>query len=183
MAVGHRLSVRDMAYISAAVALIAVCAWISVPAPVPFTLQTFAIFLCSAVLGARRGLIAVLLYVLLGALGLPVFAGMQGGFGVLVGTTGGYITGFLPAAVIAGWKSTPARKMLVDIIHMAAALAVCYAFGTLWYALGYLGGMSGVGAALMACVVPYIVPDLLKIILASLVASRLRRVPGIGMRS
>ena len=84
MAVGHRLSVRDMAYISAAVALIAVCAWISVPAPVPFTLQTFAIFLCSAVLGARRGLIAVLLYVLLGALGLPVFAGMQGGFGVLV---------------------------------------------------------------------------------------------------
>ena len=89
MAVGHRLSVRDMAYISAAVALIAVCAWISVPAPVPFTLQTFAIFLCSAVLGARRGLIAVLLYVLLGALGLPVFAGMQGGFGVLVGATGG----------------------------------------------------------------------------------------------
>ena len=77
------------------------------PAPVPFTLQTFAIFLCSAVLGARRGLIAVLLYVLLGALGLPVFAGMQGGFGVLVGATGGYITGFLPAAVIAGWKSTP----------------------------------------------------------------------------
>ena len=185
MAVGHRLSVRDMAYISAAAALIAVCAWISVPvpAPVPFTLQTFAIFLCSAVLGARRGLIAVLLYVLLGALGLPVFAGMQGGFGVLTGATGGYITGFLPAAVIAGWKSTPARRAPVDIIHMVTALAVCYAFGTLWYALGYLGGMSGVGAALMACVVPYIVPDLLKIVLASLVASRLRRVPGIGMRS
>ena len=165
-----------MAHIAVAVALIAVCAWISVPAAVPFTLQTFGIFLCSALLGARRGLIAVACYILLGAIGLPVFAGMNAGFGVLAGATGGYITGFLPAAVIAGWKSGSRSRIEVDIIFMLLGLAVCYAFGTLWYALEYLGGMSGVGAALMTCVVPYIVADLLKILFAAVITKRLRKI-------
>lgn len=175
MRAGALLTVRDMAYISISIATISVGACISVPAAVPFTMQTFAIFLCSSVLGSKRGLIAVACYALLGALGLPVFAGMNAGFGVLVGPTGGYITGFLPAAAIAGWRSDQPHKILVDITQMIIALTVCYVFGTVWYTVGYLGDLSGVGTALMACVVPYIIPDLLKILLAATIAPRLRR--------
>lgn len=163
-----------MAYIAMSTALISVCAWISVPSAVPFTMQTFAVFLAAGVLGSRRALAAVSLYVLLGAIGLPVFAGMQGGLGVLVGATGGYISGFLPAAFIAGLRRSGKRDKMVDIILMILGLLVCYTFGTLWYALGYLGGMEGIGAALTACVLPYLIPDLLKILLAAAVARRLR---------
>lgn len=163
-----------MAYIAMSTALISVCAWISVPSAVPFTMQTFAVFLTAGVLGSRRARAAVSLYVLLGAIGLPVFAGMQGGLGVLVGATGGYISGFLPAAFIAGLRRSGKRDKMVDIILMILGLLVCYTFGTLWYALGYLGGMEGIGAALTACVLPYLIPDLLKILLAAAVARRLR---------
>lgn len=163
-----------MAYIAMSTALISVCAWISVPSAVPFTMQTFAVFLTAGVLGSRRAQAAVSLYVLLGAIGLPVFAGMQGGLGVLVGATGGYISGFLPAAFIAGLRHSGKRDGMVDIILMILGLLVCYTFGTLWYALGYLGGMEGIGAALTACVLPYVIPDLLKILLAAAVARRLR---------
>ncbi len=163
-----------MAYIAMSTALISVCAWVSVPSAVPFTMQTFAVFLAARVLGSRRALAAVSLYVLLGAIGLPVFAGMQGGLGVLVGATGGYISGFLPAAFIAGLRHSGKRDGIVDIILMFLGLLVCYTFGTLWYALGYLGGMEGIGAALTACVLPYVIPDLLKILLAAAVARRLR---------
>lgn len=168
------ISARDMAYIALSVAVISVCAWISVPAAVPFTMQTFAVFLCAGVLGARRGAAVVALYILLGAVGLPVFSGFNGGFGALFGATGGYITGFLPAALIAGWRSERRSRRLVDIIYMTTALIVCYAFGTLWYSLVYVGGMSGIGAALAMCVVPYIIPDALKIALVALMAPRLR---------
>ena len=163
-----------MAYIAMSTAIISVCAWVSVPSAVPFTMQTFAVFLAAGVLGSRRALAAVSLYVLLGAIGLPVFAGMQGGLGVLVGATGGYISGFLPAAFIAGLRHSGKRDGMVDIILMILGLLVCYTFGTLWYALGYLGGMEGIGAALTACVLPYVIPDLLKILLAAAVARRLR---------
>lgn len=74
--------------------IIALCAWISIPAAVPFTLQTFGIFLVLAVLGARQGSAAVIVYILLGLVGLPVFAGFSGGPGALLGPTGGYIVGF-----------------------------------------------------------------------------------------
>ena len=163
-----------MAYIAMSTALISVCAWVSVPSAVPFTMQTFAVFLAAGVLGSRRALAAVSLYILLGAIGLPVFAGMQGGLGVLLGATGGYISGFLPAAFIAGLRHSGKRDGMVDIILMILGLLVCYTFGTLWYALGYLGGMEGIGAALTACVLPYVIPDLLKILLAAAVARRLR---------
>ena len=165
---------KDMACIALSTSFISVCAWISVPATVPFTMQTFAVFLCASVFGARRGVAAVALYVLLGAIGLPVFAGFQGGFGTLFGATGGYITGFLPAGLIAGWKSEGRSRTIVDIIYMAIALIVCYAFGTLWYSLVYVGSISGVGAALAMCVIPYIIPDALKIALAAAIAPRLR---------
>ena len=91
----NRFRVVDLTYMAVCAALIAICAWITVPAAVPFTLQTFAIFFVLSLLGGKRGTIAILVYILLGAVGLPVFSGFNGGLGALLGTTGGYIFGFL----------------------------------------------------------------------------------------
>ena len=95
----QNITVRDMAYIALMAVVIALCSWISVPAAVPFTMQTFAVFCALLLLGGRRGTFAVALYILLGAFGLPVFSGFRGGIGALLGPTGGYIVGFLLCAV------------------------------------------------------------------------------------
>lgn len=90
----------DMVYIAVFAVIMAICSWISIPAQVPFTLQTFGVFVAVGVLGGKRGTLAVLVYILLGALGIPVFAGFQGGMGILLGTTGGYIVGFLFSSLV-----------------------------------------------------------------------------------
>ena len=95
-----RLRTRDLTHIALFAVLMAVCAWITIPMTVPFTLQIFAVFAALATLGGRRGTYAVAVYLLLGAVGLPVGAGFQGGLGWLLGTTGGYIVGFLCIALI-----------------------------------------------------------------------------------
>ena len=95
-----RIRTADMAYIALFAVLMAVCAWISIPFAVPFTLQTFAVFAALAILGGRRGTLSVVVYLLLGAVGLPVFAGFKGGLAALLGTTGGYILGFLLTALL-----------------------------------------------------------------------------------
>ena len=179
-----QLSAREIAYIGLGAALIAVCAWISIPLPqpmVPFTLQTFAVCLVCAVFGRKLGLWTVVVYILLGAVGVPVFSGFRGGAGVLLGTTGGYIIGFLFTALIVGLAADKfGRTLPVMLAAMAAGIAVCYAFGTAWFVLVYTRstGAIGVGTALAWCVFPYLLPDALKILLASLLARRLHSLTG-----
>ena len=86
---------KDLTYVALAVGLISVCSWISIPTVVPFTLQTFAVFATLALIGGRRGTVAIVCYILLGLVGAPVFSNMTGGIGVLAGLTGGYIIGFV----------------------------------------------------------------------------------------
>ena len=90
---------QELARAALFAALIAICSWISIPTAVPFTLQTFAVFLALGVLGGKLGTLSVAVYLLLGAVGLPVFAGFQGGLGALLGATGGYLAGFLLTAL------------------------------------------------------------------------------------
>ena len=90
----EKLTILDMAFIALFAVIIAVCSWISIPAAVPFTLQTFAVFTAVGVLGGKRGTLCVLVYLLLGAFGVPVFAGFSGGLGAVFGMTGGYLFGF-----------------------------------------------------------------------------------------
>ncbi len=167
----------DLVYMALFAVLMAVCAWITIPLTVPFTLQTFAVFMALATLGGRRGTCAVVVYLLLGAVGLPVFSGMQGGLGVLLGATGGYIAGFLASALtfwgLTAWLGTSLPAM---VLSCAAGLAVCYAFGTAWFLVVYAGtaGPIGLGAALGMCVLPFIVPDLFKIALALSLSRRIR---------
>ena len=167
----------DLAYIAVCAALIAVCSWISIPATVPFTMQTFAVFCALFLLGGKRGTIAVCIYLLLGAVGLPVFTGFKGGFGALLGTTGGYLVGFIFIGLIY-WlaESLFGQKKPVRIPAMVIGLLVCYTFGTAWFLLVYArsSGAVGVGTALAWCVLPFIVPDLAKMALAFLIASRVR---------
>ena len=168
----------DLAYIALFTCLIAVCAWITVPMAVPFTMQTFGVFTALGTLGGRRGAYAVGAYLLLGLTGLPVFAGFQGGPGVLLGATGGYILGFL-ASALAYWAVTArlGTKPVVMAAAMALGLLVCYAFGTAWFAAVYARRTApmGLGAALGLCVAPFVVPDLAKLALAMLASRRLAR--------
>ena len=162
-------SAKDMAYVAIMAVVIAICSWISIPTTVPFTLQTFAVFLAVGVLGGRRGTFAVLVFILLGAVGVPVFAGFQGGIGVLLGTTGGYLLGFLLSALLY-WAMTRAlgEKTPVMVAAMVLGLIVCYAFGTAWFMIVYArnAGAIGLGTALGWCVFPFVIPDLVKIALA-----------------
>ncbi len=168
----------DIAYISVSVALIAVCSWISVPSAVPFTLQTFAVFLALNVLGGKRGTIAVAVYILLGAVGVPVFSGFKGGAAALFGVTGGYIAGFLFAALVYWTAETVfGRSTAVVAISMALGLTVCYAFGTAWFTVVYSDGDGKAGflQALTMCVLPYILPDALKIFMAVYIGNRVKK--------
>ncbi len=170
---------RDMVYIAMSAVIIAVCSWISVPTVVPFTMQTFGVFAVVGLLGGRRGTLAVLIYLLLGMIGLPVFSGFTGGAACLLGTTGGYIVGFLLSALLMwAMEAVLGRKTWVLAVSMVLGLLVCYAFGTLWFVEVYArqSGPVGMWTALTWCVLPFVIPDGLKILLALLVRKRLSKV-------
>ncbi|EGG85113.1 hypothetical protein HMPREF0992_00040 [Lachnospiraceae bacterium 6_1_63FAA] len=167
----------DLVYISMFTVLIAICSWISIPAAVPFTLQTLGVFLAVGILGGKRGTIAVLVYILLGAIGIPVFAGFSGGIGVLTGTTGGYIVGFLASALVMwGMERAFGKGKKIQILSMLVGLLACYAVGTLWFMAVYTHqtGEVGILAVLGWCVFPFVIPDILKIALAVILSGRLK---------
>lgn len=170
-----KLSVKEMVYIAMFAVIIAVCSWISIPTTVPFTLQTFGIFCAVGMLGGKRGSLSVLVYILLGAVGIPVFAGFSHGIGALLGATGGYIVGFLLLAM-AYWLITSlfGEKLPVMIAAMVLGLILCYAFGTVWFMIVYTKNNEAIGlwTALTWCVFPFIIPDLLKMALAILLTKR-----------
>ncbi|MCR5403648.1 MAG: biotin transporter BioY [Butyrivibrio sp.] len=171
--------VLDLVYIAIGAALIAICSWISIPTAVPFTLQTFAVFFVLLLLGGERGTIATLVYVLLGATGLPVFAGFTGGFGVLFGTTGGYIVGFLFVGLIYMLATKfLGKSLVVKAAALVLGLTVCYAFGTVWFMHVYMKNSGEVGmlTVLGWCVFPFVLPDLLKLVLAFVVSKRIEPV-------
>ena len=173
-----RFKTIDIAYIALGAVLITVCSWISIPTAVPFTMQTFAVFAVLGILGGKRGTISVLVYVLLGAVGVPVFSGFSGGFGVILGPTGGYIVGFLLSGLLY-WLLTAlfGTKLYLQIIALCAGLLLLYAFGTAWFLFVYnrTSGAMGLSAALLSCVVPFIIPDLVKMGLALFLSGRIRK--------
>lgn len=170
----RKSKVRDLAWIALGAALLAVGAWISIPLTVPVTMQTMAVFTTAALLGRRRGTLAVLVYLLLGAVGVPVFSGFRGGIGSLLGVTGGYLVGFLPAAWIAGLCAE--RGGWQTAAGMVAGLLVCYACGTLWFWVVYTRGGESitVWAILLKCVIPFLIPDAVKIALSMAVVLPVR---------
>ena len=156
--------------------LICVCTWIAIPGPVPFTLQTFAVFTAVELLGPRRGFWAVAAYLLMGAVGLPVFSGMAGGIGVLLGQTGGYLWGFLALPLVCRCAAALAGQgRMVRIVAMVLGLGVCYGLGTAWFVLVSNAAAGSWQTALALCVLPFVIPDAIKLALALALAQRLKR--------
>lgn len=176
-----RLETRDLALMALFTALTAVCAWISIPVPAPFvqfTMQTFAVFAALLILGGKRGTYAVAAYLLLGAVGAPVFSGFRGGLSVLLGATGGYILGFFFTALLY-WLMTAklGESLPVRLTAGVLGMVTYYTFGTAWYLVLYArtGSPVGLMTALGYCVFPFVVPDLLKLGLAALLARRVKK--------
>lgn len=187
-------TVRNMAFIAVMAALICVAAPFAVPMPglVPISLATFAVYLAGGLLGAKKGTIAVLIYVLLGAVGLPVFSGGAGGFAKLLGVTGGYIIGYIPCALLSGlfvdlfFRKKSLKNLTGNVtqrilgwinviwavpVGMILGTLACYVFGTAWF---MIATGTPLASALMACVVPFLIGDAIKIVCASAITIALR---------
>ena len=164
-----KLNVRKMVLCSLFAALIAVCAWISIPVPpVAVTLQTFGVLMALGVLGGKWGTTSILLYLALGFVGLPVFAGFRGGVSALLDATGGFLWGFLAGGLV--YRLTEKWGKLPALI---LCQLICYLCGCLWF--WYWAGSIGFGAAVLTCVVPYLIPDGLKLWLAWHLSRRIGR--------
>ena len=171
-----KLKTIDLVYIALGAVLIAVCSWISIPTTIPFTMQTFAVFFVLSVLGGKRGTVAIIVYVMLGAIGIPVFAQFTSGIGILLGNTGGNIVGFIFMG-LAYWLIVRllGKKLWVEIFAMVVGIVVLYSFGTVWFMIVYTQTNEAVGFVMVLawCVIPFIIPDLIKLGLAITLAQRL----------
>lgn len=172
-------TIVSMAQIAMFAAVLAVLSQLSIPLPsgIPVTLQTFGVALAAYVLGAKRGTIAVLVYLAIGAVGVPVFAGFGGGLGKLIGITGGYLWGFLPMAALCGlgtdvWHKASGRSRKLSCIALSAAgLAACHIPGVVQFSL--ISGSTPLAAFLTASA-PYLLKDGISLVLAFSLALAIR---------
>lgn len=163
------MKLQDLVRCGICAALMAVCAWLSVPlGDGAVTMQSFGVFLTLCLLGGSRGTAAFLAYVLLGAVGLPVFSGFRGGLGVLLGPTGGYLWGFLLACLLFWGLEKRLSRLPVLILGQLA----CYLCGTVWY--WWTCAPGGFWPAVLYCVVPYLLPDGIKLALSISISKRIK---------
>lgn len=166
---------KDLTAAALLAALTAVCSQLLLPTPwgVPVSLGTLAVFLAAGLLGARGAAVSMLIYLTLGVVGVPVFAGFRGGPGVLAGPTGGYLVGYLAAAALGGLLCDRLPQMKYRLpLAFACGLAVCYAFGTVWFVFSTETPAS---AALALCVLPYLPGDAAKIAVAAALCKRIKK--------
>ncbi len=177
-----KMTVRELTACGLFSAVMCVCSVLSVPSAVPFTLQNFAVAAVLLILGGRLGAFSVGAYILMGTAGLPVFSGFRGGAGVLVGPTGGYILGFmLMCGVYLFAEKWFGSGMAVRLSALVAGQIMCYAAGTVWYvvAVGQSFTMENIAGALSVCVLPFVIPDIVKLGAAWIVAEAVRKKTGI----
>ena len=154
------------------VALLVIFSQIAIPLPmgVPINLALLAVYLCALLLPLPYALMTIGVYLLLGLLGVPVFAGFRGGPAALFGKTGGYLLGYLLCALIVGLLNLKTKGFWQKSLALLAGLFVCYVFGTAWFMrLTNLGLMESLGY----CVFPFLPGDVVKILLGAGLAGRL----------
>lgn len=183
----RRSAAYDITVVAISAALIAVCSWISIPVgPVPFTLQTLAVLAVLLTTGGRRGTLAIVVYLALGLVGVPVFSGFKGGPAAFAGPTGGFLIGFAAAALVfwlleklvfARLMTTKTRRFVFGIVSSVIFELVMYTIGVIWFMTVYAAqtGPVGLVTVLGWCVLPFIIPDLVKIAAASVIGSRAGR--------
>ena len=170
----QNLSTKDLCMISLWTSVIAVMAQIAIPMPmgVPMTMQTFAITLAAIILGAKKGAIATGIYVLLGAIGMPVFANFTGGLHIVAGATGGFIISFPIMAFIIGWGVDYKEKMRgILIVTIIVGTIVNYVIGVLIFCL--VTG-SSIVAGITACIIPFIPTAIIKAVAGGIVGIKMR---------
>ena len=180
----NRAFIYDLVLISVSAALITICSWISIPlGPVPFTLQTLGILAVMLTIGGRRGTIAILVYLALGAVGVPVFAGFKGGIMSFIGPTGGFLIGFVLAALVF-WllekiilkklMTTPVKTWIFGMLGFIVFEIVMYIVGVIWLMTVYAAQTGPVGLVTVMgwCVFPFIIPDLVKMVIAAIIGER-----------
>ena len=189
----NRSLVHNMSYIGLFAALIVVCSYLAVNVgEIPYTLQTLGVCVTAGLLGWKRGTLSVVVYILLGICGIPVFSGFKNFYALIGGASAGYVIGFIFTALLVGLATDymhligdktknktvgQVLELTVLALAMVIGVAVCYFFGTLWFMFVYKGSATAenLQAALTYCVYPYIWADLIKIIVAALLVNRLQR--------
>jgi biotin transport system substrate-specific component len=171
-----KISTKDMTLTAVMTALICIAGPLSIAVgPIPLSLASFAVYMAGAVLGSKRGTLAVALYLLIGLIGVPVFSGFSGGFQKLAGVTGGYLIGYLPCAFLTGLGTkdrTDGRFPWELPVMMVAGTVVLYLIGTIWF---MVQTGNPLGGALSMCVLPFLPGDAVKIIAATLLTVPVRR--------
>ena len=180
----NRAFIYDLVLISVSAALITICSWISIPlGPVPFTLQTLGILAVMLTVGGRRGTIAIFVYLALGAVGVPVFAGFKGGIMSFIGPTGGFLIGFVIASLVY-WlleklflkklMTTTVRTWIFGMLGFLVFEIIMYIVGVIWFMTVYAAQTGPVGllTVLGWCVIPFIIPDLVKMAVALIIGER-----------
>ena len=168
------LSIKELTLVGMCAALMAIFSQLSIPLPftsVPVTLQVFGIVVLAVIVGAKIGTLSLIIFVIIGAIGLPVFANFSGGFGVIVGPTGGYIIGFIIMAFLIGYASSKQNKILLFIASYIAA-TIDLLLGTIY--LKIVTGMSMQGA-LIAGLYPFIIKDFIIIAIAVLIGLKVKK--------
>ncbi|MEG2258942.1 MAG: biotin transporter BioY [Oscillospiraceae bacterium] len=168
------MKTKNMVFTALFAALICVMSPFSIPVgPIPISLATLAIYMTAAVLKPKQSVMAVFVYILLGAFGIPVFAGWTGGFAKVAGVTGGYIIGYLPCALAIGFLiDKNSNKKWIYPLSMAVGTILLYAVGTVWFMMQTNNSLT---ASLAICVVPFLTGDVIKIVTASIIAPTVRR--------
>lgn len=153
-------------------AIIAASAWISfmTPSGVSLTLQTFGVCLAGFCLGAKFGTAATAAYIAIGAVGLPVFSSFTGGIGILLGTSGGFLWGFLPCACLCGVANMQ-RKKALKYLFVVLAVLVCHTVGVIQFSL--VSGVS-IPAAFIAVSLPFLAKDIILAFFADFIAAKIK---------
>jgi len=170
----NKMNIHQMIVVSFFAALTIIGAFLSIPfSPVPISLQTLFTLLSGMVLGSKNGAISQLLYIFLGAIGLPVFSGFRGGLGVLFGPTGGFLIGFVVAAYVVGKFTENSKKTNILFYFIAGLLGTFIIYLT---GISYLSLITQIGIreSVMVGIIPFLFGDILKIIVASFIAFRLK---------
>ncbi|WP_455544480.1 biotin transporter BioY [Intestinibacter sp.] len=170
-----KLTTREIILCGLFAALISILAQISIPLPfttVPLTLQVFGIAITGLILGYKCGFIATLIYLILGGIGIPVFAQFSGGIGVLFGPTGGFLLGYPLMAFIIGYVREKFQSQILTAISMVVGLAIIYTSGTIMFS--FVTGNTII-QSLLYCVVPFVAVDLLKLVLATVIGETVNK--------
>lgn len=165
-------STYQMAAIAIMAALLCVICPITIPiGPIPLSFSSLVLFFALYLLGKRESVICCIVYILIGALGLPVFSGLSGGVGHLLGPTGGYILGYIPMLLATGYVFECSQSFVVRGLGMIIGTLLCYAVGTLYYCVFTDTSLI---SALMVCVIPFLPGDFIKIVFVSVIGRTIR---------